>query len=58
MGINRKTPPPPPAAVEEAEARALRVAEDTVDLEAAKAALADPAPAIPWEQVKRELGLS
>jgi prevent-host-death family protein len=38
---------------------ALERLEDQLDLEAALEALADPenAPAIPWEQVKAELGL-
>lgn len=35
----------------------LRAIEDRIDLEAARAALADPGATRPWAEVKKELGL-
>lgn len=37
--------------------RLTELAEDALDIEAYDAAQADPAPSIPWEDVKAELGL-
>lgn len=36
--------------------RLVEAAEDLEDIEAVEAALADPLPGIPWEQVKADLG--
>lgn len=36
---------------------ALERAEDQADIQAAEAALAEPSPDIPWEEIKRDLGL-
>ena len=36
---------------------ALERAEDQADIQAAEAALAEPCPDIPWEEIKRDLGL-